>query len=56
MKQVLSLAVIVLAGCATQPTPMPLPKCEYTVAGKCKQFSADDVQGATTYGHSNEKQ
>ena len=48
--------LLILSGCATQPIPMPPPKCEYTVAGKCKQFSADDVQGATTYGHSNESQ
>lgn len=58
MKQVLLLAVVLLAGCATPPKPVsaPPPKCEYTVGGKCKQFTADDTQGATTYGHSNENQ
>mgnify|MGYP003347265343 CR=1 FL=1 len=52
MKAISLLMVIFLVGCATKPVLLPPPKCEYTVAGKCKQFSADDVQGATTYGHS----
>ena len=58
MKQVLLLAVVFLAGCATQPKHVftPPPKCEYTVGGKCRTFTADDQQGATTYGHSNENQ
>lgn len=53
MRQVLSLAVVLLVGCATKPLPLP-PPCEYTVGGKCRTFTADDKQGATTYGHSNE--
>lgn len=44
MKYIILLAII-LAGCSTQ--------C-YLVAGKCKPFTPDDIQGATTLGYSNE--
>lgn len=54
-KLVVSLVSTIIVGCATQPPPRPAPKC-VTVAGKCKTFTADDQQGATTYGHSNESQ
>lgn len=54
MRAISLLVCLTLVGCATKPIPMPPPKCEYTVGGKCKQFTADDTQGATTYGHSNE--
>ena len=52
MRAISLLVCLTLLGCATKPIPMPPPKCEYTVGGKCKQFTADDTQGATTYGHS----
>ena len=52
------LITLFISGCVTQPkpVPLPLPKCEYTVGGKCRTFTADDKQGTTTYGHSDENQ
>ena len=46
MKYLVLLAVLI-AGCATP--------C-YIVAGKCKTFTPEDIQGGTTLGYSNEKQ
>ena len=52
MRAISLLMSLTLVGCATKSIPMPPPKCEYTVGSKCRTFTADDTQGATTYGHS----
>lgn len=58
-KLVFPLVVSIIAGCATQPSPVYSPpppprKCDYTIGGKCKDFTADDKQGNTTYGNKTE--
>ena len=54
---IIVILATLIAGCATQPIPMPVPApaCDYKVAGKCKTNTASDISGATTLGHSNDE-
>ena len=45
------LIFLFLAGCATQPIPMPAPACDMTVAGKCREMTAGETVGAGVRGH-----
>ena len=47
---VLILAII-LTSCSTTPTPKPVPACDMTVAGKCRDMSAGETAGAGVRGH-----
>ena len=53
MMKISVLLVLILAGCATQPIPMPAPieKCNgIKVGNTCKSFTASDISGATSVG------
>ena len=47
------LIFLFLAGCVTQPIPMPkpAPSCDMTVAGKCREMTAGETAGAAVRGH-----
>lgn len=48
------LIFLFLAGCATQPIPMPAPACDMTVGGECREMSSSEKGGAVVRGHGQE--
>lgn len=66
IKIILFSLLLLLSGCASQHISSPIndlkfvipipkkPPCDYKVGDKCKQFTAAEIAGATTLGHTND--
>jgi len=63
MRKIILFSLIILSGCATQHIAAPInelklirpspkkPICDYKIGDKCKHFTAAEIAGATTLGH-----